>query len=748
MFLSTLKSGSISLCFIYFLVFCNLQNINSLPIYENTIKHCREDKLEYNELERSSQFRSINRIPVDMIIDIKFVVFHNGNNGKVSSNQINKQIEVLNNAYGGKFNNGAKDSKIKFRLMNTQYVNNNDYYTSCQENDLSIANLYRGDTSKYLTIYTCDSPYLGWAYYPWSWYEGNPNQVIYINAESFPYGSYGNYNSGFTTVHEIGHFFGLPHTFSSTEQCSTDGDDGISDTPLEKTPGYGCNYNRDTCPNDLGKDPVWNFMDYSDDYCINRFSDGQIDKILYILQIYRPKLVAQSILNFNPPIINPTNYPTNKPTNYPTPETIESCSSSECWCISNGGNTCQNNIGGNCDEDECYNRDLCPGAGYWCYKEPTLEPVSSPTNYPTYEPVSSPTNYPTYEPVSSPTNYPTYEPVSSPTYEIIESCSSSECWCISNGGNTCQNNIGGNCDEDECYNRALCPGAGYWCYKEPTYEPVSSPTYEPVNSPTNYPTNKPVSSPTYEPVSSPTYEIIESCSSSECWCISNGGNTCQNNIGGICDEDECYNRALCPGSGYWCYKEPTYEPVNSPTYEIIDSCSSSECWCISNGGNTCQNNIGGNCDEDECYNRALCPGSGYWCDESPSLSIGSISQDNTDINKLCDIRQSDGTSWKWGCFNRDPYNVICKWNDHYNKCMPKIYETNDIDIYCDVRDNYNNPSRWKCTHLPYTQLCNWNNNLHKCIPKLEINKNIEITQNPTKFPTKFLGKGKGKGKKG
>ena len=52
-----------------------------------------------------------------MLIDIKFVVLHNGNQGKLSYNQINKQINVLNTAFSGKYYTGAKDSKIR-RLYN------------------------------------------------------------------------------------------------------------------------------------------------------------------------------------------------------------------------------------------------------------------------------------------------------------------------------------------------------------------------------------------------------------------------------------------------------------------------------------------------------------------------------------------------------------------------------------------------------------------------------------------------------
>ena len=46
---------------------------------------------------------------------------------------------------------------------------------------------------------------------------------------------------------------------------------------------------------------------------------------------------------------------------------------------------------------------------------------------------------------------------------------------------------------------------------------------------------------------------VQQCNSTECWCISAGGNNCSNNAEtGVCDPDECYEREDCPGNGYWC----------------------------------------------------------------------------------------------------------------------------------------------------------------------------------------------------
>ena len=232
-----------------------------------------------------------------LLIDVVFSVFHNDNYGKVSKTVLKNQISVMNNAFSGKYSKQSMiDTNIRFKINKINYINNNNYYKKCDNNAFKMTKLYSIDNRQNINIIICESLYyLGWAYLPWAFSEINKMNTIFINTISLPNNKYNGYNIGMTSVHEIGHYFGLYHTFSESFEC-IDGD-MISDTPIEKYPSFTCSIT-DSCPDHDGNDPITNYMDYSPDECMFEFTFLQINRMWDMIDRYKPGLKMKSENNY------------------------------------------------------------------------------------------------------------------------------------------------------------------------------------------------------------------------------------------------------------------------------------------------------------------------------------------------------------------------------------------------------------------------------------------------------------------
>ena len=218
--------------------------------------------------------------PPSISIPIAAHVIHDGNNGYLNESKVNRQINVLNGAFNG--------SGFSFYLASIDWTDNAAWYTMSPNSgaERQAKSALSVDSNTHLNMYFA-SPgggILGWATFPSS--SGSTDDGVVILNESLPGGDAAPYNKGDTGTHEVGHWLGLYHTFQGG--CTGNGD-YVEDTPAEASPAYGCPTGRDTCASE-GDDPIKNYMDYTDDGCMNTFSDCQIVRMHEQVAADRPLL--------------------------------------------------------------------------------------------------------------------------------------------------------------------------------------------------------------------------------------------------------------------------------------------------------------------------------------------------------------------------------------------------------------------------------------------------------------------------
>ena len=149
------------------------------------------------------------------------------------------------------------------------------------------------DPNKYLNIWLCNisGGILGYAQFPESPLGGMGcgTQSAATDGVVFLYNSIGKssvtgfpgpYNEGRTATHEIGHWLGLRHIWGDGN-CSVD--DFCNDTPVAGAANFGCPTGTNSCPA-AGNDMIENYMDYTDDLCMNVFTVDQKARMRTVLE--------------------------------------------------------------------------------------------------------------------------------------------------------------------------------------------------------------------------------------------------------------------------------------------------------------------------------------------------------------------------------------------------------------------------------------------------------------------------------
>jgi len=196
---------------------------------------------------------------------------------------VEKQLAALNEAYSTASDQAGL--KYVFKVAEITRVSGPDMCD--QGNEAKMKQKLRKGGANTLNLYITDLSacgLLGYSSWPWD-LSKKPLHMdgVVIHYDTLPGGNYKPYNMGRTTIHEVGHFLGLYHTFQNG--CNGAGD-AVEDTPFCAAPTEGCPSNKDTCPQP-GTDPVRNFLDYSDDSCMRSFTPGQFQRIEQMWKQYR-----------------------------------------------------------------------------------------------------------------------------------------------------------------------------------------------------------------------------------------------------------------------------------------------------------------------------------------------------------------------------------------------------------------------------------------------------------------------------
>jgi hypothetical protein len=239
-------------------------------------------------MQRDGRF-DVSANATTVTVNVYFhVITNTSGSGNVTNTQIADQIQVLNDAYSGL--TGGANTKFRFQLAATDRTANNTWfgagYGTTAETQMKNA-LHRGGAAD-LNFYTNQpsTGELGWATFPSSYSSQPLKDGVVCDWRTVPGGSFSPYNLGDTGTHEVGHWVGLYHTFQGG--CSKN-NDYVTDTPAERSAAFGCPAGRNTCTGTKypGNDPIENFMDYTDDSCMYKFTAGQATRAESLSATYR-----------------------------------------------------------------------------------------------------------------------------------------------------------------------------------------------------------------------------------------------------------------------------------------------------------------------------------------------------------------------------------------------------------------------------------------------------------------------------
>ncbi len=308
-----------------FIVYSRLsaQNNSVIPCYTDQMRKMhgfiQPDHEPMNKTEFTIEDTDTYYIPI--VFHIIYTTKGTGAD-QLTDADIQSQIKVLNEDYSkmpgthgyNNYNFGA-DTKIRFYLATKdpygnpttgieRIQNTTDNISSADE--MAIKNLSRWNQLYYFNVWIVSqidgsNRIAGYSYLPQDVatatsaqdIDGTVINYLFVGKNTGLYND-ARYQLARTLTHEAGHYFNLHHPWGD-EDINVCGDDGVDDTPpceniyfSNYPPPYYCD-----SPFQCGHYRlVEDYMDYSDDRCMDVFTKGQSKKMRAALRQYRPNLIS------------------------------------------------------------------------------------------------------------------------------------------------------------------------------------------------------------------------------------------------------------------------------------------------------------------------------------------------------------------------------------------------------------------------------------------------------------------------